>query len=117
MEKMIKLFDALSDITRLRLYLLLSQGNLCVCELVNILKIEQSRISHGLKILKEANLIKNKRQGNWMIYSVNQKFENNKFIQGLREEIKLYSRDLNNFNKCKKEKIRETRGKNNETKI
>ncbi len=106
MEKMVTLITALSDRTRLRLYLLLSKENLCVCELANILNIAQSRISHSLKILKEANLIKNKRQGKWIIYSINEKLNNNKFIQGLKEEIQLSSRDLNHFNKCKKEKIR-----------
>jgi len=108
MEKMVTLITALSDRTRLRLYLLLSKENLCVCELANILNIAQSRISHSLKILKEANLIKNKRQGKWIIYSINEKL-NNKFIQGLKEEIQLSSQDLNHFNKYKKEKIREIR--------
>ena len=43
MEATIKMFKALSDETRLRIYLLLLQGELCVCELVNILEMEQSR--------------------------------------------------------------------------
>jgi hypothetical protein len=47
----------------------------------------------------------------WIIYSVNQRFETIEIIQGLREEAKLSSRDLNNFNKCKKEKIRESKNK------
>ena len=59
MDKFIKIFRALSDENRLRIYLLLSQAELCVCELINILNIEQSRISHGLRILKEAGLIDN----------------------------------------------------------
>ncbi|GAG94807.1 unnamed protein product, partial [marine sediment metagenome] len=54
MEAAIKMFKALSDETRLRIYLLLLQGELCVCELVNILNMEQSRISHSVRILKEA---------------------------------------------------------------
>ena len=48
METAIKIFKALSDETRLRIYLLLLQGGLCACELEAILKIEQSRISHAL---------------------------------------------------------------------
>jgi ArsR family transcriptional regulator len=107
MEAAIKIFKALSDETRLRIYLLLLQGELCVCELVNILNIEQSRISHGVRILKEAGLVVNRRQGKWIIYAVNPKTEENRIIQILKNELKLPKQDLQNITKCKKEKIRE----------
>jgi len=102
----VKIFKALSDETRLHIYLLLLQGGLCVCELEAILKIEQSRISHALRILKEADLISNYKTGKWNIYSANQKLKNNKIIQSLEDELKLFDQDLNNFKKCRKENIR-----------
>jgi len=107
MEAAIKMFKALSDETRLRIYLLLLQGELCVCELVNILNMEQSRISHSVRILKEAGLVVNRRAGKWIIYAVNPEKENNKIIQGLKNGLKLSKQDLKNITKCKKEKIRE----------
>ena len=107
MEAAIKMFKALSDETRLRIYLLLLQGELCVCELVNILNMEQSRISHSVRILKEAGLVVNRREGKWIIYAVNPETENNKIIQSLKNELKLPEQDLKNITKCKKEKIRE----------
>ena len=107
MEAAIKMFKALSDETRLRIYLLLLQGELCVCELVNILNMEQSRISHSVRILKEAGLVVNRREGKWIIYAVNPKTENNRMIQGLKNGLKLPKHDLKNITKCKKEKIRE----------
>ncbi len=107
MEAAIKIFKALSDETRLRIYLLLLQGELCVCELVNILNMEQSRISHSVRILKEAGLVVNRRQGKWIIYTVNPEIENNKIIKSLKNELKLPKQDLKNINKCKKKKIRE----------
>jgi len=107
MNKFLKLFHALSDETRLRIYLLLLKGELCVCELVNILNMEQSRISHSLRILKEAGLINNQREGKWIIYSVNPEMNKNKIIQGLKKELKLSTEDLKGLTKCKKEKIRE----------
>jgi len=107
MEAAIKMFKALSDETRLRIYLLLLQGELCVCELENILNMEQSRISHGVRILKEAGLVVNRREGKWIIYVVNPETENNMMIQSLKNELELSEQDLKNFNKCKKEKIRE----------
>jgi len=102
----VKIFKALSDETRLHIYLLLLQGELCVCELEAILKIEQSRTSHALRILKEADLISNYKTGKWNIYSANQKLKNNKVIQILKDELKLSEQDLNNFKKIKKENIR-----------
>jgi len=107
MEATIKIFKALSDETRLRIYLLLLQGELCVCELVNILNMEQSRISHSVRILKEAGLVVNRREGKWIIYAVNPEIENSRMIQSLKNELKLPKQDLKNINKCKKEKIRE----------
>ena len=105
MEAAVKIFKALSDETRLRIYLLLLQGGLCICELEAILKIEQSRISHALRILKEADLISNYKTGKRNIYSANQKLKNNKIIQVLENELKLFDQDLNNFKKCRKENI------------
>ncbi|HDP36632.1 MAG TPA: metalloregulator ArsR/SmtB family transcription factor [Candidatus Atribacteria bacterium] len=107
MEAAIKMFKALSDETRLRIYLLLLQGELCVCELVNILNMEQSRISHSVRILKEAGLVVNRREGKWIIYAVSPETENNRIIQSLKNELKLTEQDLKNITKCKKEKIRE----------
>lgn len=107
MEAIIKMFKALSDETRLRIYLLLLQGELCVCELVNILNMEQSRISHGVRILREAGLVINRREGKWIIYAANPETENNRMIQSLKNELKLSEQDLKNITKCKKEKVRE----------
>ena len=70
MKDMLKVFKALSDATRLRLVLLLMERDLCVCELVFILKMEQSRISHQLRILRDADLVEDIREGRWMIYRI-----------------------------------------------
>src|SRR4030042_685576 len=70
MKDVLKIFKALSDATRLRLVLLLMERDLCVCELVFVLKMEQSRISHQLRILRDADLVEDIRQGRWMIYRI-----------------------------------------------
>jgi ArsR family transcriptional regulator len=70
MKDMLKIFKALSDATRLRLVLLLMERDLCVCELVFILKMEQSRISHQLRVLRDADLVEDVREGRWMIYRI-----------------------------------------------
>ena len=70
MKKTLKTFAALSDPTRLRIVFLLLERDLCVCELEFILKMSQSRMSHQLRILRDAGLVKDKREGQWIIYSI-----------------------------------------------
>lgn len=70
MKDIIRVFKALSDPTRLRIVLLLTERDLCVCELVYILKMEQSRISHQLRLLKDADLVDDVREGRWIIYRI-----------------------------------------------
>lgn len=70
MEKYLECFQALSDATRVRILLLLADRDLCVCELVFILKMEQSRISHQLQSLRKAGLVSDSREGRRIIYSI-----------------------------------------------
>ena len=107
MEKFLKIFDALSDETRLRIFLLLTRNELCVCELTNILNMKQPRISNCLRILKEAGLVESEREGQWIIYSVNPITVENEVIQSLKKEVKLPASDRRRIVKCKGESIRE----------
>ncbi|MBM3292928.1 MAG: helix-turn-helix transcriptional regulator [Candidatus Aminicenantes bacterium] len=68
MKKVTRIFKALSDPTRLRVVLLLLERELCVCELMAILKMEQSRVSHQLRLLRDAGLVEDAREGRWIIY-------------------------------------------------
>lgn len=70
MKNALRIFNALSDPTRLRVVLLLLERDLCVCELEFILRMSQSRISHQLRILRDAGLVEDKRDGQWMIYGI-----------------------------------------------
>lgn len=63
-------FKALADETRLRLAHILRQYELSVNELVHIMNIGQSRVSRHLKILAEAGLLRSRRDGLWVFYSV-----------------------------------------------
>ncbi len=67
----LKIHKALADETRLRLVRLLSQGPLNVNEIIDVLHMGQSRISRHLKILAEAELVSNRREGTWMYYHAN----------------------------------------------
>lgn len=63
-------FHALSDGTRLQILQQLRQGECCVCELMDQLDAAQSRLSFHLRILKEAGLVTDRREGRWVYYAV-----------------------------------------------
>lgn len=65
-----KLFRALSDQTRLRILNLLTQGELCVCEIIRILNLPQSKISRHLAYLRKTKLVKTRRNGRMILYSL-----------------------------------------------
>lgn len=61
---------ALSDATRLKILYLLSDGELCVCEIMCALDKPQSSVSHHLNILKNLGFIKGRKEGVWTHYSL-----------------------------------------------
>ncbi len=65
-----KIFNALSDPTRLEIILFLRNGEKCVCEITPHLKLAQPVVSRHLKILKDAGLVKRRKKGTWHIYSI-----------------------------------------------
>src|SRR5512135_1291220 len=63
-------FHALSDETRVRLVELLCGGEQCVCDLQSAMDAAQSRLSFHLKVLKEAGLVSDRKDGRWVHYSL-----------------------------------------------
>ena len=70
MEDLIKALKALSDETRLRILNLLLERECCVCEIMQALDISQSRASRNLGILQDAGFLKSRRDGLWIVYSI-----------------------------------------------
>jgi ArsR family transcriptional regulator len=70
MQDILNIFKALSDETRLKIVKLLEHGELCVCDIVAALGTIQPKISFHLGVLKEAGLIKDRKQGKWVHYSL-----------------------------------------------
>lgn len=71
MKEPAHIFKALADETRLRiLALLLTQEELCVCDIIAALKLPQSTVSRHLAYLRRNGLVKDRRCGNWMYYSI-----------------------------------------------
>jgi len=63
-------FHALADETRVQIVELLSHKERCVCELEQVLGVAQSRLSFHLKVLKDAGLLADRRDGRWMYYNL-----------------------------------------------
>ena len=70
-QRAARLFQALSDQTRLSILDRLRHGERCVCELTDALDAAQSRLSFHLKVLKDAGLVTDRREGRWMYYTLN----------------------------------------------
>jgi ArsR family transcriptional regulator, arsenate/arsenite/antimonite-responsive transcriptional repressor len=64
------LFHALADPIRLRIVEQLRSGEQCVCELTDALDTGQSRLSFHLKTLKDAGILRDRRQGRWVYYAL-----------------------------------------------
>jgi ArsR family transcriptional regulator len=70
-SRTVRLFHALSDATRLSILQRLRLGERCVCDLTDALDAAQSRLSFHLKVLKDAGLVTDRRDGRWMYYTLN----------------------------------------------
>ncbi len=66
-------FQILGDSTRLKLLHAISHQELCVCDIANVLSMSQSATSHQLRVLKAANLVKFRKQGKIIYYSLSDK--------------------------------------------
>src|SRR3954463_16657043 len=70
-ERAAELFHALSDPIRIEVVSLLMDGARCVCDLMDDLDLQQSRLSWHLKSLSDAGIITGRREGRWNYYSLN----------------------------------------------
>ncbi len=74
MRALIDVFKALSDETRLQMLgLLLQEGELCVCDFVDVLEISQSKASRHLRHLVNAGLLDARREGTWVYFCIAKK--------------------------------------------
>ncbi len=70
MKEIVTVFKALSDETRLRILKLLERGELCVCDMVAAFDMIQPKVSFHLATLKAAGLVKDRKEGKWMHYKI-----------------------------------------------
>jgi ArsR family transcriptional regulator len=92
MKKIAQKFKALSDETRLRILALLSNGEMCVCDLMAILELPQSTVSRHLAYLRNAGWVEDRRQGVWMYYRLST--GDGAFANELRELLRQHLVDI-----------------------
>lgn len=101
MKKIAAFYKALGDEIRLKILDMLSEREMCVCEIIDSLQMSQPAVSHHLKILKQASFVNDNRDGKWIYYSLNadvfkEAFDNedHRIIESYAEPI---IRKLNNL--------------------
>lgn len=91
MKKIAEFYKALGDETRLKIIQMLLGHEMCVCEIIDKLDMSQPAISHHLKILRQAGLVKDSREGKWIYYSLNDRVFEDVFTTEDTELISSYA--------------------------
>ncbi len=81
-------FKALGDDTRLKILMMLSDGEKCACDIQENFQLKQPTISHHMKILQQAELVLVEKRGKWMFYALNNDM--------LKDMIRFIDEDLIN---------------------
>jgi len=69
-KRQAEFFKAISDPARIKIIYALADGELCVCELMLVMGMQQTVVSHHLKVLKYAGIISDRKAGKWVNYSL-----------------------------------------------
>ena len=65
------IMESLSDPIRINILELMMNGEICVCDIVKVTGLSQSKISYHIKILKDSGLISDRQEGRWVYYKLN----------------------------------------------
>ncbi len=119
MKKIVDIFKALAEESRLRILSLLLQGEMCVCEIEECLKMTQSNVSRHLTALKQCGILDSSKQAQWAYYKISDKFkEENKelwlYLEQKLKESPNYKKDEEEFLKCRRQNICSSRTPNGE---
>lgn len=83
LDQTAKFFKILGDKTRFKIITILLDSEMCVCDIATTLNMTHSSISHQLKILRENRVLKNRKDGKIVYYSLNDNHVKNIILQGL----------------------------------
>ncbi len=83
LEDLVCFFTIFADYTRLKMISALAISEMCVSDLSNLLKLNQTTVSHQLRLLKNLNAVKTKRQGKVIFYSLRSEALNDVLLKGV----------------------------------
>ena len=87
-----ELFKVFGDTTRIKILYALFSNEMCVCDIANLLNMSQSAISHQLRVLKQARLVKFRKEGKTVYYSLDDSHISQIFDCGLNHIQEIYKR-------------------------
>jgi ArsR family transcriptional regulator len=93
-----KIFKALCDETRLQILEFLRSGEKCACDLLEIISVGQSTLSHHMKIIVESGIVKARKDGKWTYYSISE--EGSKTAALLLNDLTTVREDVKNIIRC-----------------
>ncbi len=70
MKDLVEIFKALSDENRIKILQMLSNGELCACDIQDQFQLTQPTISHHMKVLMQSGLVESEKRGKWMFYFI-----------------------------------------------
>ncbi|MBQ9103551.1 MAG: helix-turn-helix transcriptional regulator [Clostridia bacterium] len=83
LEELVCFFSIFSDYTRLRMISALAISEMCVSDISKVLKLNQTTVSHQLRLLKNLNAVKTRRQGKVVFYSLRNETLNEVLLKGV----------------------------------
>ena len=83
LEILAEFFRSFGDMTRLRIMNVLARGEICVGDLTAVLDMTQSAVSHQLKVLKTSRMVKSRRDGKQILYSLDDEHVHNILLAGI----------------------------------
>ncbi len=83
-QRLAETFKVLGDPTRTKIIFALAQEELCVCDIANLLRTTKSAVSHQLRVLRNMRLVKYRKDGKIVFYSLDDEHIKNLFDEGLR---------------------------------
>lgn len=90
LQKILTLTKALSDENRVRALMALGEGELCVCQIIELLSLAPSTVSKHMSILRQARLVESRKEGRWMYYRLTESGESGSggILAWLRAQLK-----------------------------
>ena len=87
--KATEIFSSLADSTRFKILVALTESELCVCDLVELCAVSQSAVSHQLRLLRDRGIVRARRQGQHIVYSLDDEHVRTLIISGIEHAAHL----------------------------